>query len=566
MADALIGKRLGNYQIERVIGRGGMATVYYGWDARLQRGAAIKVVDARQQDIAYAKRLVTEARMMARWRHEHVIQVYHADQQESLYFFAMEYIDGIDLGALIARYHQAGELIPHVDIVRIGRALASALDYAHEQAVIHRDVKPSNALLALDGRIVLTDFGLALDVTQGTMGEVLGTPHYVAPEQARDSATTVPASDLYALGVVLFEILTGNVPFDDPSPMSVALKHMTESPPMPTQVNPALSIPLEAVLLKALSKAPADRYPSGEVMMDAVERALAFGGGMTDERLRTPVADVLAELAMARGTASAHRDVSGQPTTAPIRHARERAVRQRTTTLLAGGAIVVVVLAIIAVVAILLNQNGAGGEPAPDDTHTPTQPADVQTMQAPAVGSVTAQPTQAEPPTELPPSGTQSAIITPALSTLTAEVAAPISNPTEAVSGSHRAVLAYTERGFYLINPGSEAIDPGGLSFEALDSASGQPSSYQFDVKAWTDRYPLVEAGKCDALEIRLTSAFSQRPPECRDFNALLTPEGSSSEVFWLQRDTVAEFRVLWGGQEIARCAAGSGSCEITLP
>src|SRR5690349_9299863 len=112
MQDPLPGQRLANYRIERLIGRGGMASVYYGWDAKLRRPVAIKVTDASHQDIAYAKRLVHEARMIARWRHDHVIQVYYADQSGSLYFFAMEYIDGLDLGALMARYLENGELLP----------------------------------------------------------------------------------------------------------------------------------------------------------------------------------------------------------------------------------------------------------------------------------------------------------------------------------------------------------------------------------------------------------------------------------------------------------------------
>ncbi len=182
--------------------------------------------------------------------------------------------DGPDLAQLLAEYASAGELMPHGDVLRIGHAVARALDYAHAQGIIHRDIKPSNVMVASDGRVVLTDFGLALDVAQGTVGEVFGTPHYIAPEQARRSSDAVPQSDIYAWGVVLYEMLTGIVPFDDPSPTSLALQHLTMAPPPPRQINPALNEETEAVLLKALSKSPADRYPTAGALMDALDQAL----------------------------------------------------------------------------------------------------------------------------------------------------------------------------------------------------------------------------------------------------------------------------------------------------
>src|SRR5574341_862458 len=131
-ADPLIGKRLGGFRIDHLIGHGGMATVYYGWDSRLRRPVAVKVIDARlQSNIAYARRLVSEARIVARWRHQNIIQVYYADQHEGLYYFVMEYVDGPDLGEIMAGYAQSGELIPHADVIALGRAMAGALDYAH---------------------------------------------------------------------------------------------------------------------------------------------------------------------------------------------------------------------------------------------------------------------------------------------------------------------------------------------------------------------------------------------------------------------------------------------------
>jgi len=273
--DSLIGRQLANFRIERLLGRGGMATVYAGRDVKLQRPVAIKIIDARYQDNpAFAQRFVNEARTIATWRHENILQVYYADDENGLYYFVMEYICGPNLEQLLSQYEAAGELMPHEDVIRIGRAVAGALDYAHERGVVHRDVKPANVMVAEDGRVILADFGLALDTALGTVGEVFGSPHYIAPEQAKNSADAVPQSDLYALGIILFEMLTGSVPFDDPSPMSLAIQHITIPPPPARQFNANLTAKVEAVLLKALHKSPQERFQSGRELLDSLEEAL----------------------------------------------------------------------------------------------------------------------------------------------------------------------------------------------------------------------------------------------------------------------------------------------------
>jgi serine/threonine protein kinase len=275
--DPLLGRQLANFRIERVIGRGGMAVVYYGQDVTLRRPVAIKVIDARYRDNpTYAERFVREAQAVALWRHENIIHIYYAGEESGLYYFVMEYIDGADLGQLITQVATRRERLPHKEVIHIGRATGSALDYAHQRGVVHRDVKPANVLLASDGRLVLTDFGLAMDVQQGSFGEVFGSSLYIAPEQARRSADAVPQSDQYSLGVMLYQLLTGALPFDDPSPASVALQHMTRTPPPPRQLNPALNAETEQVLLKALSKAPAERFAKCRDLIDALEQALGL--------------------------------------------------------------------------------------------------------------------------------------------------------------------------------------------------------------------------------------------------------------------------------------------------
>ncbi len=275
LKDPLIGQQLGNFRLDRLLGCGGSARVYCGWDVKLQRPVAIKVIDTRHRSsTADAARFLQQARTVASWRHENIAQIYYAGEHEGLYYLVMEYVEGLDLRALIAQYVAAGELMPHDDVLRLGQAIASALDHAHRQGIVHRAVKPSNVLVAADGRVVLTDFGQAVDIQQGSHGKAPGSAHYTAPEQARSSSAAVHQSDLYSLGVMLYEMLTGAVPFDDPSATVVALQHVMEAPPPPRQLNPQLNTETEAVLLKALRKAPEERYSSGQELLEALETAL----------------------------------------------------------------------------------------------------------------------------------------------------------------------------------------------------------------------------------------------------------------------------------------------------
>lgn len=271
MSDPLIGRRLGNFKIERSLGQGGMGQVYYGWDVKLERPVAIKLLPARyRQQPEQARRLVQEAQAVARWRHEHIVQVYYADEEADLTYFVMEFVDGHDLETILEDRQRKKERLPQAEVLRIGRAVAEALDYAHQKGVIHRDVKPGNVMLAQDGRIVLMDFGLA--VSNGTAGPAVGSARYMAPEQAQNSA--LPQSDLYALAVMLYQMLTGQLPFDDPSATALLVQHATQTPPSPRSFNPQLNALAEAVLLKSLDKSPQARYQTGRELMDALGQAL----------------------------------------------------------------------------------------------------------------------------------------------------------------------------------------------------------------------------------------------------------------------------------------------------
>jgi serine/threonine protein kinase len=284
----LIGRQLGDYTIVEMLGHGGMAHVYKGYDANLQRYAAVKVIEPDklppQEEAEYRERFLREARAIARLSHPRIVGVYQFGQTpDGLYYMAMQFVDGRDLRFILKEYMRRGKRPGSRHILRIMRDITSALDHAHRNGVIHRDVKPSNIMISQDGSAILTDFGLVLTASERTLGNAFGSVHYVAPEQAISSDKAVAQSDLYALGVVLFEMLTGRVPFDDVSGTSVAIKHIQEAPPLPRSLNTDINPALEDVILKMLDKSPANRYRTGAEFIAALEAALVADSGDSQE-------------------------------------------------------------------------------------------------------------------------------------------------------------------------------------------------------------------------------------------------------------------------------------------
>ena len=273
--DDLIGKQLGEYRLESLLAQGGMARVYRAVDVRLKRYVVVKVIDPPfHNDPDYVMRFEREAQAIARLDHPNIVRLYRFDEQDDWLYMAMQHVDGADLGTVLAGYRADGEFMEPDDASRIIAEVCSALDYAHQKGIIHRDVKPANILLDRQGHAFLTDFGLALLVDVGTRGEIFGSPHYIAPEQAMSSAKAVPQSDLYSIGVILFEMFTGDVPFNAPEPLDIALMHMSEEPPLPRQLRPEINPELEAVILKALAKDPQDRYATGAALAEALNQSL----------------------------------------------------------------------------------------------------------------------------------------------------------------------------------------------------------------------------------------------------------------------------------------------------
>jgi serine/threonine-protein kinase len=280
----LTGKRLGSYRVLAALGQGGMAKVYKGYQPMLDRYVALKVLAPRfATDEEFRARFQREAAAIARLRHPNIVQIYDFGIQGMIHYMVMEHISGSTLKMRIRTARAQGERLSRPEILRILSGLASALDYAHDREIVHRDVKPANVMLRVedDGEEngpftpVLTDFGVAkiLEGVQFTgTGMTIGTPDYMAPEQGGSEPVTRSA-DLYSLGVILYEMLAGQLPFSADTPVAVLMKHMSDAPPSLRQHAPDLPKELERVLNRGLAKRPEDRYPSGEALVEAVEAA-----------------------------------------------------------------------------------------------------------------------------------------------------------------------------------------------------------------------------------------------------------------------------------------------------
>ena len=265
------GMTLGPYRVMERIGRGGMAAVYRAYHPALDRHVAVKVLpDFFADEASYRERFQQEARSVARLKHPNILEVYDFGYDDGTAYLVLELVEGGTLADRVGRPMELQAVVPLIE------KLAGALDHAHEHGVLHRDIKPSNILMRADGTPVLADFGLARMVGQlrrmTSSGTVMGTPEYMSPEQAADEPLG-PASDLYSLAVVAYEMLTGRVPFDCDTPAATLLSHVTKPVPATVELKGELSAHVEEVLRKALAKHPQDRYPSAGAFAAALRPA-----------------------------------------------------------------------------------------------------------------------------------------------------------------------------------------------------------------------------------------------------------------------------------------------------
>jgi beta-lactam-binding protein with PASTA domain/predicted Ser/Thr protein kinase len=285
----------GRYRVLRRIGSGGMADVWLAEDSHLQRPVALKVLHRRfAQDREFVERFRREAESAAGLQHPNIVSVFDRGEFEGTYYIAMQYIEGPTLKQLI----DSG-LTPEQAVLLIRQVLEGAR-FAHRNGIVHRDLKPQNVIINGEGVAVVTDFGIARagvsEITQ--TGSVMGTPHYLSPEQAQGFDVTA-VSDLYSIGVILYEALTGRVPFEADSAVAVAMKQVSQTPQRPSSLNPAVSPALDAAVMRALEKDPGERFQSADAFIAALDAAMkepgATGGGTAAFAALPPVVATPAE-------------------------------------------------------------------------------------------------------------------------------------------------------------------------------------------------------------------------------------------------------------------------------
>lgn len=269
------GQTLGSYRIISEIGVGGMASVYKAYQASMDRHVAIKVLPKQlAESEEFVKRFQQEARTIAKLEHPYILPVFDYGEENGTTYFVMRYLEAGTLKEKI----QSGPLsLKEID--RIFTQLADALGYAHAQGVVHRDLKPANALVDANGNLFLTDFGIAklLESASPRLTQtdaILGTPAYISPEQAA-ALDVDQRSDIYSLGIILYEMVTGHVPYTADTPLAVILKHLQDPLPLPSKIKPDISPAIEQVILKALAKDPDDRFSTTNDFLSAWKDALA---------------------------------------------------------------------------------------------------------------------------------------------------------------------------------------------------------------------------------------------------------------------------------------------------
>ena len=264
----------GRYSLYQLLGGGGMAQVYLAHDEVLDRHVALKILrDQYAEDEQFVERFRREARSAASLSHPNIVSIYDQGRSEDgAYYIAMEYVPG---GTLKERIRQGGALTPEA-AVGVASQITDALSEAHEKGVVHRDIKPQNVLVTEKGDVKVTDFGIAKAAASSSSvatatGAVLGTVDYMSPEQARGESVG-PQSDLYSLGVVLYEMLTGTLPYEADNPIGTAIKHMNAPVRSPGEVNPSVPQPLSALTMKLMAKVPEERYASAVALAEDLER------------------------------------------------------------------------------------------------------------------------------------------------------------------------------------------------------------------------------------------------------------------------------------------------------
>ncbi|MCK6538589.1 MAG: protein kinase [Anaerolineales bacterium] len=363
------GQMLGPYRIINQIGQGGMATVYKAYQASMDRNVAIKVLPGQlAESREFTQRFQQEAHIIAKLEHPHILPVFDYGESEGVTYLVMRYLDA---GTLRDKMEN-GRPLPLDEIDRLFTQLADALGYAHSFGIVHRDLKPSNALIDAQGNLFLTDFGIAKMLESASprltqTDAIMGTPAYISPEQAQ-AAKVDQRSDIYSLGIILYEMVTGRVPFVAETPLAVILKHVSDPLPPPSTLKPDIPEVIERVILKALAKHPEDRFATVGEFLAAWKRAL------DETRTSRPAAPLV------DAGAAVERKSTPQPQRAPVADARQGISApkaapkpQNWTGWVVGCLVGVCALFGIGGTLILLSNLREPSAPAPTLTISPTQ-------------------------------------------------------------------------------------------------------------------------------------------------------------------------------------------------
>lgn len=552
--DPMIGQILGDYRIVRLLGKGGMSRVYLATDRNLQRDVALKVITLdRDRANELMKRFKREARTIGKLdSHPNIVTVYRYATQEDTHYMAMQLIRGETLTQMLGRLKRKKSYMPYADVLNIMRQVAAALDYAHKNQIIHRDVKPSNIMVEEDtGRVVLMDFGLVMEAgTESTLGTAFGTPRYIAPEQAISSQQAVPQSDIYSLGVILFEMLTGQVPFDEESAMSLALSHITNPPPSPREIRADLPEAVAKVVLKALEKQPENRFQSASEMVTALQSALGEIPAATDMPVPAPTPVPMKSGAPVPPPSAAMLDV---PTDTPSKTPANGVVSPPAPK--------------------------AAKKSAPKAVKAEEVPTPLPPKPAPPVAAVSDKKANNRKPLFYGIGGIVALLILAAILAISGVLSDSDDKPSSGNSdggsggqsntgttnndGDGSLKLIYTNDSLTIINISNQTLNLSGIGFNSLDN-SRMFISRDFGAQTMS----AFEPGEC--IRVFITNEALPEPELCQGMKKNVSYFAKDRDNFyWVwnsELNSDAEFRLILSTETLKTCKVGPNECTVNWP
>ena len=546
--DPYLNRVLGDYRLDRLIAVGGMSRVYLGVDTRLERKAAVKILNLEQDwvDDTIIERFEREAKSIASLEHSNIVTIYQYGQVEDSYFLAMQYVEGNDLRAILQEHRSTGMYLSTRKSLEILEHVSSALDYAHKNGIIHRDIKPSNILVTKDNYAYLTDFGLVLRSEDQTLGTAFGTPRYISPEQAIASSQATPQSDIYSLGVIIYEMLTGTPPFNADSPMEMALAHVNLHPEPPSVRREGLPTGVDRILLKALSKKPEDRHENARSLVAELKQLYAY-----HEKISTGTYPVV------RTESAVGIDTTNMP---PLPKTPRPVFDKRYRTAPPFGAVMAGVLVLVLIVIIGLVSLIRPTVSTPTPTVDGTEAAYLASVAVPSFAITET----LVLPTELVSSVATFTPIPPTLVLPTATFTlTPSSTPTLTPPSGVVLNLIYDDFSLSVYNGWAQAFPDTTQLYFARGELYRGGDDFSGD-RILRDNLPPQAC-----FRLRLESATPALPATCGhiyDEEYLLEPK----LFFWRTTETDTFFTVNWGNNVVAECptiAEGEdGFCEVILP